>query len=35
MKPARAKMFIRPHLNGKKLEVEALDCHPSYSRKQK
>jgi hypothetical protein len=28
-------MFVRPHLDGKKLGMVAHVCHPSYSRKCK
>jgi hypothetical protein len=32
-RPAQAKMFVRPHLNGKKLGMVVLACHPSYGKK--
>jgi hypothetical protein len=32
---SQAKMFIRPHLNRKKLGVVACACHPSYGEKYK
>jgi hypothetical protein len=28
-RPAEAKKFVRPHLNGKKLGMVAHACHPS------
>jgi hypothetical protein len=34
-RPARAKKFVRPHLNGKKLGVVVCTCHPSDGRRLK
>jgi hypothetical protein len=34
-RPAQAKKFIGPHLNGKKMDVVAPTCHPTDGKKHK